>query len=341
MAGGMGERMRASGIDVPKPLVRVRGATLLERSLFSVLRAGVAQIAVSVSAHAPGVASLALDRGGALARAVGGRLWVLEERTPLGNIGVAGRLRDLADAVLVVYADNLTTLDLRALRAANEARGASMTLAVHRETVRMPYGELMIHGNDVVDYREKPERTVLICSGIAVLGPAALACLPDDRPTGLTDLFHTLRAHGEVVAAFPHEAPWIDVNDRAAVDEAERLVRSHPEAFERWLEPPIPERTWGLALRPGRVLVSQADAVPVLPPQPHPVLRADATGPIAEFDDLDGGAPRLVRHRVFAADAPEALPAGLAWVSRQSLMGSDHVDPVLRRALAAAAPDAS
>ena len=28
-----------------------------------------------------------------------------------------------------------------------------------------------------------------------------------------------------------HDAPWVDVNDRPAIDRAERLVAAHPEVF--------------------------------------------------------------------------------------------------------------
>src|SRR5436305_1018093 len=48
MAGGRGERMRASGVAVPKPLVLVRGTPLVEHNLLQLLRHGFDDVVVSV-----------------------------------------------------------------------------------------------------------------------------------------------------------------------------------------------------------------------------------------------------------------------------------------------------
>jgi NDP-sugar pyrophosphorylase family protein len=86
-------------------------------------------------------------------------------------------------------------------------------------------------GSWVTAYEEKPEDRVLVSSGVSVLGPDALALLPGDRPSGLVNLFHALAASGHRVRGHVHAAPWIDVNDSAAVARAEALVRANPESF--------------------------------------------------------------------------------------------------------------
>lgn len=113
MAGGSGNRMRASGVPIPKPLVLVRGATLLERNLFALFRAGVREIVVSVS-DAPALSEFVRSRGQTLARAASIRLDLLVEAHPRGNVGCARSLMDRRQPVLLVYADNLTDLDLQA-----------------------------------------------------------------------------------------------------------------------------------------------------------------------------------------------------------------------------------
>jgi NDP-sugar pyrophosphorylase family protein len=45
-------------------------------------------------------------------------------------------------------------------------------------------------------------------------------------------LANRLLAGGCRVAAFQHEAPWIDVNDSAAIARAEQLISRHKKAFE-------------------------------------------------------------------------------------------------------------
>ncbi len=231
MAGGRGERMRASGIDVPKPLVPVLGIPLIERNLSQLLRHDVNDVVVTVSTSEPDVIGFATGRLTDMAEAAGARLRVQTETQPLGNIGGAGLLRDVADQVLVVYADNLTTLDLTSLLQRHMHLAPALTLASHTEPFRLPYGRLEIVDDRVVSYTEKPSMGIDVCSAAVVLGQPALKALPHDSPTGLAELTTELIARGEFVAAFRHEAAWVDVNDSSALISAERLVTSHPELF--------------------------------------------------------------------------------------------------------------
>jgi mannose-1-phosphate guanylyltransferase/phosphomannomutase len=231
MAGGRGDRMRASGVDLPKPLVPVRGVPLVEHNLHQLLRHGVRHVVVAVPAAEPSIESFVTARLAPMTEAAGGKLRILVETTPLGNIGCAGQLHGLSDAVLAVYADNLTTLDLQAITTHHENSGAALTLATHSEPFKLPYGRLEIVDGRVVGYAEKPTIQVPVCSAITVLGPAALAALPADRPTGLADLTSALLERGESVSAFPHDAAWVDVNDATGVQRAERVLDENPHDF--------------------------------------------------------------------------------------------------------------
>lgn len=223
--------MRASGVDLPKPLVPVAGVPLIEWNLRALLRHGLDQVVVAVPGGDSAIAGYAQERLAPAAAAAGADLRVLSEATPLGNIGCAGLLRGEGD-VLVVFADNITALDLRALLNHHLASGAAMTLASHDEPFQLPYGRIeLAAGDQVVAYAEKPELAVTVCSGTAVLSPVATALLPPDRPTGMADLARELLRAGLPVGAFRHQAPWVDVNDAAAIPRAERLLEQHAAAF--------------------------------------------------------------------------------------------------------------
>jgi len=238
MAGGEGRRMRASGEWRAKPLVPIHGVTLLERSLYAVLRAGLRQVVVSVPGDRPEIAAVARNRCAEVASSAGADLSVLVEPIALGNIGCAGLLRGRADHVLVTYADNVTTLDLAAVVEHHLGSQPSLTLAAHRESWGLPFGELTLGGEGCITaYREKPVYRPLICSGVAVLAQSALAMLPDDRATGLVELCGSLLAAGETVRAFEHSEAWVDVNDAATIGRAEALVGERVAQFEPWVLP--------------------------------------------------------------------------------------------------------
>jgi NDP-mannose synthase len=231
MAGGQGERMRAAGASTPKPLVPIRRVPLLERNLLTLLRWGFHDIVVAAPAHTPAIADFVRGRCKAVAAAQGAHLRLFEETTALGNIGAAAEVERCDGELLVVYADNLTSLDLTALVRHHRHADAALTSAVHLEPFRIPFGEVEVRDGLIVAYHEKPERRVLIASGLFVLGPTAIAHIPRGRSTGVSWLANRLLAAGERVAAFAHDAPWIDVNDVAAIGRAEQLV-ADAEAFQ-------------------------------------------------------------------------------------------------------------
>jgi NDP-sugar pyrophosphorylase family protein len=229
MAGGMGERMRASGVGIPKPLVRVAGTTLLEHNARLLLLWGLRDIVVSISAGAGGeqVRRSCAESVQPIVDEAGGDLELLVEQQPLGNIGCAGLLGRRASTVVVVYTDNLTTLNVADVLAAHSASCADLTLACHEQQFQMPYGQLELLGDRVRDYREKPTFNATVASAISVLGAHALRTLPSDSPTGLAQLARRLIDNGRHVVAYRHQEPWVDVNDASGLPVAEGLVSEH------------------------------------------------------------------------------------------------------------------
>ena len=153
MAGGRSERMRKSNGPTIKPLVSVAGVPLLERNLQALIRFGIEDIHVVIPAQGePELMEWVSSRAVRLIRAAGARLEIHEETIPRGNIGGCGDLHGKARDLLVVFADNLTTLDLRALLRDHDQGGAALTLAVHEEPFRMSFGEVRTEGDQVTGY---------------------------------------------------------------------------------------------------------------------------------------------------------------------------------------------
>lgn len=237
MAGGRGERMRASGVATPKPLVSVGGMTLLERNLLALLDCGFRDIVVATPAHSPELAEFVRGRCRLLVSSRGGDLRLYEEQQPLGNIGAAAEIDRHGPELLVVFADNLTTLDLAAIVRHHRQAAAVLTTAVHFEPFRIPFGEVEVRDGMVLAYTEKPEHRILVSSGVLVLGSVAIGRIPRGRPTGISWLANQLLAAGERIAAYPHEAPWIDVNDMGAAEKAERLLARYAASRRSQVEP--------------------------------------------------------------------------------------------------------
>ena len=274
MAGGSGERMRASGESTQKPLVTVLGVPLVERSLFAMLKAGLTDIRLVVAADARGeqVACWAGNRGQVLVAAAGGRMSVVRESQPLGNCGglVLAMGDDDRDALLV-FADNLTDIALTVLIGAHEEHQAALTLAVHSEPFRLPYGIVDVVAGTVMGYREKPALEVTVSSGLAVVSASARELL--SGRAGLADLANAVVARGLVAQPYQHRCRWIDVNDISKVELATRMIQSAPDRFERcW-----PAGTNGVTESLGDVDVSTEVGPGSAPASTRPILIDDVS----------------------------------------------------------------
>lgn len=224
MAGGRSERMRAGGTDQHKGLRTVLGVPLIECNIRALLWFGFKELFVAISIREQALASWIERRGRALAEAGSATLEILVEREPLGTIGAVASLPQAIEEVVIVNVDNLTSLDLRQLAQFHLSSGAAATVASHEQGFRIPFGMLELAGQRVVAYREKPEVFVPISSGTYVLDRRAIDRVPLGRRLDLPALIDSLLKDGESVLAYPHQERWLDVNDEAALTEAQRLL---------------------------------------------------------------------------------------------------------------------
>jgi NDP-mannose synthase len=353
VAGGAGERMRRSGGAVPKPLVPIRGVSLLERNVLALLRAGITDIHVAVSAADGGIGEFARSRCFKVAGALGAKLTVIAEGRPLGSMGAAAYLRDRTD-VVVVNADNLTSLDLKAVLATHQSSGAALTLAVHDQAFPIPFGEIAVEGEQVIAYREKPSFVVRVCSAISVLGREALGNLDPDETVGLPAFANRLLENGAPVRAYHHNAPWIDVNDLTAVELAEALVDRHRDEFELWPNRPA-EETVALLLCSSRgvALIPTDDEAWCLPSArltggdslsaarlvaARYAVPSACPEPLTIFDEIETSRKQMTRiHAFFLQVADASLSDSMRWFCQQEIHMLDNVSPIVRRALAASA----
>ncbi|MCK6572057.1 NUDIX domain-containing protein [Myxococcota bacterium] len=353
-AGGAGTRM---GGPTPKALYEVRGVPLVERNLLRALGAGARSVVLVTAPAGEGLRAWAASRGRALCDAAGARFEVVVEASPRGTAACLGCVDAGTQPVMMLYADNLTALDLAAFDAAHAATGADLTVASHEESFDVPFGQLRCAGDRLVAYVEKPRLPLTVASGAYLVSPAARASIPPEGWYDAPTLVNARVAAGVDVRIFPHAATWMDVNDRGALARAETLLSLRP-ALERFVEAPAREVCGVVLLRGDAVLLERRPPDAALSPglwdTPGGKLEPGETAavalrrelaeelaldaltlrPLAVFDDLDPTG-KWLRHHVFAAEfeaAPVAvegqhlglfrrgaLPAPLASPARRSL----------------------
>lgn len=214
-AGGRGQRMGSD--DVPKPMRRIHGVPMVERLYRQLVGAGVRRTTVVTGWLGAAVE----DHVASVATAVGGDVAVVRETEPLGNAGALGLVgRD--EPALLVFADLVTDMDFAELVRVHRVRGVDVTLASHREQVRVRLGEIVAEGDRVEAYLEKPTKTFLICSGVAVFEPRVLALAAAPVPVGISGLVTRALDAGHSVSHWEHGAAWSDVNTPEELAAAQR-----------------------------------------------------------------------------------------------------------------------
>jgi D,D-heptose 1,7-bisphosphate phosphatase len=158
LAGGLGTRLRPLTDTVPKCLVTIAGRPLLDLWVDSLAEAGVVEARINTHALPESVRAY-IEQVDAE-----GRLHLVEtyEPTLLGSAGTVAANADLADGadeVLIIYADNLSDIDLRALIAFHRRHGDPITMVLFRAPNPRACGiaELDRDGR-IVSFVEKPER---------------------------------------------------------------------------------------------------------------------------------------------------------------------------------------
>jgi D,D-heptose 1,7-bisphosphate phosphatase len=221
LAGGLGTRLRPLTDTVPKALVPLGGRPLVGHWIEALADAGVSRARINNHAHAGQVRAY-LDAHNAQ-----GGMPVMEEAYEPVLLGSAGTvaanpdLADGADAVLIVYADNFSDVDLRALIDFHFGHGDPFTMLLFRAANPRACGiaELDAQGR-VVDFVEKPSepKSDLANAGVYVLTPEAYR---EIASLGAFDLgFDALPRFVGRMRGFPHAGYHRDIGTPEALERA-------------------------------------------------------------------------------------------------------------------------
>jgi D,D-heptose 1,7-bisphosphate phosphatase len=175
LAGGLGTRLRPLTDTVPKCLVPIANRPLLDIWVECLVEAGITEARINthslahvVRAHIEHVRE-------------DGRLHLVESHEPklLGSAGTIAANADLADGcdeVVIVYADNLSDIDLRPLLAFHRQHGDPLTMVLFRAPNPRACGIAELDSEArIVSFAEKPAEPTsdLANAGLYVLSAAA------------------------------------------------------------------------------------------------------------------------------------------------------------------------
>jgi mannose-1-phosphate guanylyltransferase len=213
LVGGTGTRLRPLTLTVPKQVLPIVEVPMIERVLAYLEPHGVDEAILSLG-YLHGAFTALFPEG----RAGDVRLTYAVEPEPLdtaGAVGFAARYAGVSERFLVVNGDVLTDLDITAMVAFHQERGAVATISLSRVADPSAFGLVPVDDSGkVLAFVEKPAPGAvgpsLINAGTYVLEPSVLDHIPEGQRVSIErQVFPLLAATGSL---YGYESPgyWTD-----------------------------------------------------------------------------------------------------------------------------------
>ncbi len=174
LAGGLGTRLRPLTDSVPKCMVEIAGRPLLDYWFDALAGAGIRDVLINTH-HLPGPVRHYLARK----NAQGYRAVETFEKELLGSAGTIAANSDWAedaDDIVIVYADNLSDLDIAEFLAAHRRHGGPMTMLLFHAPNPKACGIAELDGAGIIiGFEEKPAapKSDLANAGVYVVSAEA------------------------------------------------------------------------------------------------------------------------------------------------------------------------
>jgi NDP-sugar pyrophosphorylase family protein len=201
---------------MPKPLLRIGGAAIVERLIQSFQRAGVTDVYLTLNYMAEAFEERIGDGS-----ALGVRVNYVRETEAMDTAGSLSLLPPQTKPLLVSNGDLVTTVDFAAMVDYHRFHRAAVTVAGVEYAATVPYGVLRTADHHLLHIDEKPTTRQLVSGGMYVLSPEVLRYVPADKPFGMPDLIDAVLRDGLGVAVFPVLERWSDIGSK---DEFERVL---------------------------------------------------------------------------------------------------------------------
>lgn len=285
MAGGEGTRLRPLTSNAPKPMLPVVNRPMMEHIVDLLRSHGFDDIVVTLAFMADTISNHFGDGS-----EFGVRMQYAIEETPLGTAGsVRNAAAHLDERFLVISGDVLTDIDLAAIVAFHEERGALATIGLTPVQNPLEFGIVITREDGSIErFLEKPTWGEVfsdtINTGIFVLEPQIFDWIDPDRPVDFSsEVFPRLLEAGEPIFGAVAEGYWEDVGT------LEAYLRAHKDVLDSKVALHVP----GFAVRE-HVWMGEGAEI-------HPEAVVDGPAVIGDNCRLEAGA-RLGEYVVLGAN---------------------------------------
>ncbi len=285
MAGGEGSRLRPLTSNMPKPMLPLLNAPMMEHIVSLLKRHGFDDIVVTVAYMANVIRTYFGDGS-----EFGVRMVYATEEHPLGTAGsVRNAMDELDDRFLVISGDVLTDIDLGAMLAFHDEKKALATIGLCHVENPLEFGIVITRDDGSIErFLEKPTWGQVfsdtINTGIFVFEPEIFDHIPPDQAVDFSsEVFPRLLEEEQPVFGAITDGYWEDVGT------LEAYVRAHKDALDAKVAIDIV----GFELTEGVWVGENAEV--------HPEAKVEGPAVIGDYCRIEAGA-RLGEYTVLGSN---------------------------------------
>ena len=222
MAGGKGKRLNPYTIVLPKPLIPIRGKTILERVLDQFENYHVKEYFLSVNYRKEMIKAYFQEVKHQYP------IKYIEENQPLGTAGSLSLLKEKPNnSIFVTNCDILIDAEFEKIMRCHIEQSNSLTIVSSIRNTIIPYGVLHLNRDGSISkVQEKPVFSNLINTGMYVIEPDVIDMIPRGTFYHMTDLISDLLRRNKRVGLYPiGENQYMDMGDFEELSRMEELLR--------------------------------------------------------------------------------------------------------------------
>ena len=210
MAGGKGKRLYPLTKYIPKPLIKIKGKTLIESLYSKLLINDIKEIYISVH-HMQNKIQKHLKN---VNKRITHKNFILEKK-PLGTGGAIRLFKSKNENFFVINCDVKLDLDFSKISNFHINQKADMTIVSKQMINKLSFGKLNINSKfKVLSIEEKPELTNYINTGIYILNKKIKSLIHKNQKIDMDEIIkHALKKKMKVVT-YPLYENWIDLGTK-------------------------------------------------------------------------------------------------------------------------------
>jgi len=206
------------GKDLPPFLININNRTIIEHNILMLRRQGIKEFIITVGKYKDELVKL-FGEGDKL----GINIIYVEEKESLGT---AGSLRNVSKYIsgtfIVCNSDELKDIDIKDMFEFHRKQACPATIAITTTPTPNEYGVVVLNGNNVYSFIEKPQGsspTNLINAGLYIFEPEVIKMTPDGYGRLELDVFPKLAA-SEDLSGYIFYGKWQDVRNQETLKKA-------------------------------------------------------------------------------------------------------------------------